>query len=56
MTRYEIAYKKLLKRGFYASEISADKLHYIISANYKGWANLSDKSMDFIAFNVCKSW
>jgi hypothetical protein len=56
MTTYEIAYKKLIKRGFYEREINTEKLQYIIRTNYKGWADLSDKSMDFIAFNVCKTW
>jgi hypothetical protein len=55
MSKYETAYKKLLKRGFYEDEIDTEKLACIISANYKGWADLSEKSMKYIMFYTCKS-
>lgn len=55
MTKYEIAYNKLLKRGFYEEEINQEKLHYIIDTNYKGWANLSEKSICKIMYFCCKS-
>ena len=56
MTTYKMAYKKLLERHFYAHEIDEDKLHFIIETNYRGWADLSAKSMDKIAFSVCNTW
>jgi len=56
MTTYQRAYNKLIARGFYHYEINTEKLRYIISNNYKGWADLSTKSMDYIAFYVCKTW
>lgn len=55
MNAYKMAYKKLLNRGFYEEEIDSEKLYFIISKNYKGWADLSERSIDMIQAYVCKT-
>lgn len=55
MTKYKIAYAKLLKRGFYDNEIDTEKLAYIIDTNYYGWADLTKKSIARIMAYVCKT-